>query len=115
DGDGFVDLNDPDCNCFGIEIDSIRSLFPNPSFEDTVCCPAGLTRMHCASSWIQASIATSDYFNTCGTTSISHIFFPPPFPLPGGGSGYVGFYNFNDSVFRAPPTYLYQEYVGACL
>lgn len=104
DGDGLIDMNDSDCRCAGIGVmTGVTSLIPNPSFEDTLCCPTTFTQLDCSVSWIQASEATSDYFNTCGFTSISG--FTPSFPLPGNGSGYAGFYNFPG----------YQEMIGACL
>lgn len=30
------------------------------------CCPTSFSQVNCATSWIQASSATSDYLNTCG-------------------------------------------------
>ncbi|MEO0470298.1 MAG: gliding motility-associated C-terminal domain-containing protein [Bacteroidota bacterium] len=105
DADGLIDLNDPDCVCTGVVSSSPSSLIPNPSFETTNCCPTALSQMSCATTWIQASAATSDYYNTCG-------FVPPPnFPLPPApipdGNGYVGFIDANG--------FGYKEYVGACL
>ena len=102
DGDGLIDLNDDDCDCGGFV--PVESLIPNHSFEDHTCCPWTFSQLDCADTWVQASDATSDYFNTCGITS---IFADPEFPLPGGGEGYVGFY--------AHAVYGYDEYIGACL
>ncbi|PHX82164.1 MAG: hypothetical protein CK539_06000, partial [Flavobacteriales bacterium] len=100
DNDGLVDLNDlVDCNCAS----SVPSLIPNPSFELMNCCPTSFSQMNCATSWIQASSATSDYLNTCGYV------FPAciaaglvPFP---NGNGILG------CIFSPG----WQEYVGACL
>ena len=107
DGDTFVDLNDGECDCVGLGLDTISSLIPNPSFEDYVCCPTGPAQLNCAEFWIQASSATSDYFNTCGgfINKVGHT--PPMFPLPGaaGGAGYGGFYDVEG----------WKEYIGACL
>lgn len=103
DNDGLIDLNDPDCNCLGI-LDVVTSLIPNPSFEDTICCPTSFTQLDCAFSWVQASNATSDYFNLCGYTDLGY---PPPLPLPENGSGYAGFYNYEG--------YNYREMIGVCL
>ena len=61
DGDGLVDLNDPDCQCF-----SAINNIPNPSFEAHTACPSLLSQMNRVNNWIQASSSTSDYFNTCG-------------------------------------------------
>ena len=100
DNDGLVDLNDlVDCNCAS----SVPSLIPNPSFELMNCCPTSFSQVNCATSWIQASSATSDYLNTCGYV------FPAciaaglvPFP---NGNGILG------CIFSPG----WQEYVGACL
>ena len=105
DHDGLIDLQDiVDCHC---NSESITSLIPNSSFEDTLCCPTGFSQMRCAKDWIQASASTSDYFNVCGFT---HIYSkPPPFAL--GGDGYVGYYD----IDVRPSSLVYKEYVGTCL
>jgi gliding motility-associated-like protein len=111
DGDGLIDLNDTtDCFCNGIRdvIFSPSSLIPNPSFEDTLCCPQGLAQLNCAADWIQASSATSDYFHTCGYPFNDERGRPPQ-PLP-AGEGYVGFLDIQ-GIFGLT----YKEYVGACL
>ncbi len=107
DGDGLIDLNDSlDCNCTFFNPPLPPSLIPNPSFEDTVCCPFISSQLHCAVSWIQASNATSDYFNLCDYSSLGGNHVVPQQPLPGNGNAYVGFFiNSNN----------YKEYVGACL
>ena len=38
DGDGLVDLNDPDCTCYNTAQDSVLG-----DFEDMTCCPAAFT------------------------------------------------------------------------
>ena len=100
DGDGLIDLNDEDCECSGYGVE-LESLIPNPSFEETDCCPYAGGQLTCASTWIQASIPTTDYYNTCGA-----YFGAADFPLPGGGYGYVGF------ISNTP---YWSEHVGACL
>lgn len=103
DGDGLIDLNDPDCECTNL-ID--LSLIPNPSFEDTLCCPDAEAMLSCANNWVQASGATSDYYNSCGLAEFPFIgAVPPEFPLPGGGEGFIGLYNFLAA---------YREYAGTC-
>ncbi|MDR6966153.1 gliding motility-associated-like protein [Flavobacterium arsenatis] len=69
DGDGLIDLNDPECVCGGNTI--IPSIIPNPSFEFYTTCPtmeseAELSQLDYAIPWIQSTNATSDYFNNCG-------------------------------------------------
>ena len=103
---GLVDLYDTtDCRCEIATPDTvITSLIPNPSFEARTCCPSTLSQLTCANNWIQASNATSDYFNTCGVTGIG-TFQRPALPLPGGGAGYVGFYS----------SLNWEENIGTCL
>ena len=102
DNDGLIDLNDTtDCSCS--LFDTIPAiLIPNASFEDTLCCPDGSAQLNCAENWIQASDATSDYFNLCDYTTIVN---PPNYPIPGNGSGYAGIISDTD----------YSEYIGTCL
>jgi gliding motility-associated-like protein len=106
DGDGLIDLNDPDCDC--PEVKPI-SLIPNPSFEENSCCPSNRSQLHCADTWIQASEATTDYLHTCGWMGWNHL--PPPLPFP-DGDACIGFRNgrFNNIVQPG-----WKEYTGACL
>lgn len=105
DGDGFVDLNDDECDCEGFG-GVIESLIPNPSFEDMDCCPTFHSQLDCATTWLQASGATSDYYNTCGYTAImgEGVTGADLTDLP-DGEGWVGYWT--------NPGYL--EYIGACL
>jgi len=64
DMDGLIDLNDPDGNCLSA---APISLIPNPSFEDKSCCPNSNSMLEC-DTWIQASVATTDYMHSCGCT-----------------------------------------------
>ncbi len=108
DNDGLIDLNDTlDCDC-AYTYNEAFSLIPNPSFEDTLCCPTTFSEMNCAQDWIQASDATSDYINNCSPPL--PIFNPPDLPLPNNGSGYVGFISASNALGD-----YYNEYVGTCL
>ncbi len=106
DGDGKIDLNDPDCDC--PEVKPI-SLIPNPSFEKMNCCPTNRSQLNCSETWIQASEATTDYLHTCGWMGWDHM--PPPLPFP-DGMACVGYRNgrFNNVVQPG-----WKEYTGACL
>jgi hypothetical protein len=85
DGDGLIDLNDPDCSC----ADDITQLFiANPSFEELDCCPSNGAAVHCASGWVQASDRSTDFLHTCGWNGWAE--FPPPLPYP-DGVGAIGF------------------------
>jgi len=108
DGDGLVDLNDDDCTC---ELIEPISYIPNPSFEETDCCPNNRGQLGCATGWIQASEATTDFINTCDYLGWPE--FPPPLPFP-DGQGIMGFRD--GRITRdgsAAPNW--KEYAGACL
>ncbi|MDD5151684.1 MAG: hypothetical protein PHC28_14605, partial [Flavobacterium sp.] len=96
DGDGKIDLNDSDCIC---NKTAVSSIIPNPSFETHNSCPNGISQLNMATPWEQASIPTTDYFNTCGYVNNADM---TPFP---DGNGAVG-------AFFAEN---WQEYLGACL
>ncbi|RYZ51705.1 MAG: hypothetical protein EOP49_11120, partial [Sphingobacteriales bacterium] len=85
DNDGKIDLNDVDCLC-GMQ--SIPSIIPNPSFETFTECPSSFSQLYSATPWVQATDATTDYFNTCGYM-LPAIVGTPLTTLP-DGNGYVG-------------------------
>ncbi|MXN92326.1 T9SS type B sorting domain-containing protein [Flavobacterium sp. Sd200] len=102
DGDGYTDLNDPDCIC---NQPQVASLLPNHSFEGYTACPDYLSQMHLAAPWVQATVgntssATTDYFNTCGYLGASASVVPFP-----AGNGIAGIIVENG----------YKEYFGTCL
>ncbi len=109
DGNGLIDLNDPACDCGGS-----TSLIPNPSFEDNSCCPTECSGdgsifqnqdflSDCADIWIQASDASSDYFNTCDYTGTSQL----PFPDGNSAAGFI--------IYEENTAGTYLEYLGATL
>jgi gliding motility-associated-like protein len=105
DGDGHIDLNDEECICGSI-YGEIMSLIPNPSFEEMDCCPFTYGQLDCATDWVQASDASSDYYNTCDFTAIldAGVTSADITDIP-DGNGWVGYFTLNG----------YQEYIGACL
>ncbi|MEO1258825.1 MAG: gliding motility-associated C-terminal domain-containing protein [Bacteroidota bacterium] len=105
DMDGLIDLNDPDCDCPEFEA---LSLIPNPSFEDTLCCPQSAAELNCAAAWIQASEPTTDFVHSCGWYGWA----PPPAPFP-DGEGCIGFRNGRPNATSGQPEW--KEYCGACL
>lgn len=108
DNDALIDLNDDDCFC---KVVDAKSLIPNPSFEELDCCPDDRSQLNCASSWIQASRATTDFVHQCGWQGWPQ--FPPPLPFP-DGEGVLGF---RDGRVRSTnnPEPNWKEYAGACL
>jgi len=105
DGDGFIDINDEDCEC---PLIVSSSLIPNPSFEEQTSCPTNEAQLNRAVSWIQASAATTDYMHTCGLLSHPVIQGTVPLPMP-DGEGCIGFRNGRG----ANPNF--KEYTGTCL
>lgn len=108
DKDGFIDLNDSECDC---SIIKPVSYIPNPSFEDKECCPTNRSQLNCATTWIQASEPTTDYINTCGWMGWPE--FPVPQPIP-DGNGLVGFRDgraMQGGIYEGS----WKEYAGACL
>ena len=108
DGDGLIDLNDPDCTC---EILNPESLIPNPSFEESTCCPTERSMLNCAVGWIQASEPTTDLIHPCGWTGWNDHRPPTPFP---DGEAIMGFAN-GRVTNQQPAEYNWKEYAGACL
>jgi len=100
DGDGLIDLNDSDCVCSTST--TIPSLIPNPSFELYNGCPDGFSQLYHAQNWIQATDATSDYFN-CG--------YQFPAFAPAGLSTYPD----GNGIVGALYLQNWKEYVGATL
>jgi gliding motility-associated-like protein len=104
DGDGLVDLNDPECECTGIYLFTDQTdKVPNANLDDMDCCPSNFSEMNCASFWQQGNTATTDYMNTCGwVLPAANDLGLVPFP---SGSGAVGM------VFSQS----WSEYLSGCL
>ncbi len=105
-GNGLIDLNDPECDCQGISSFLTTSIIPNPSFETRTCCPSNFGDMDCVVTWTQGSAgAALDYIHQCGLMADDFLRPPLPFPDGEGCIGYVA--NLQNVEF--------QEYVAACL
>lgn len=102
DGDGRIDLNDSECLC---STSSISSIIPNPSFETYTNCPGGYSQLYVATPWIQATQATSDYFNKCGFVLPALNSYPTLNTSYPNGDGIVG------AVFAGN----WKEYLGTTL
>lgn len=104
DADGLIDLNDVvDCVCGAGTSTLVPSLIPNPSFETIAYCPTSFSQLNGAASWVQATDATSDYFNTCGYV-FPALTGTPLLPFP-AGNGAAGTLFLQD----------WKEYLGTCL
>lgn len=115
DADGLIDLNDDECECEPLVLDSVISLIPNSSFEQYDCLPFTYSQMDCATNWIQASGATSDYFHLDGFYNGAYAGIPTvPMPIP-DGDGFVGFADAAYFGYYYPGSLPYKEYIGACL
>jgi hypothetical protein len=97
--DGFIDLNDPLCNC---SISQTQSIIPNHSFENYSSLPTYFSQLNLATPWQQATNATTDYYNTAGylVTGLSALLVPFP-----DGAGVVGTFYENN----------WKEYLGSSL
>jgi gliding motility-associated-like protein len=103
DGDGLIDLHDTlDCPCTQVGPSALPSLLPNPSFEEFVNCPPLGSLISTAVGWSDVTLASTDYFNTCGSTFEAGPAGLLPFP---DGEGVIG--------MALLPTFV--EYVGGCL
>jgi hypothetical protein len=113
DGDGKIDLNDPECFC--VTNPSDYSILPNSSFELHNCCPADYSQTECLDVWFRAGVGTTDYLNECGeiiyygVSPLTAEIFPLlpslnllPYPNGDGVVGTVAFNGFN-------------EYLATCL
>ena len=103
DGDGLIDLNDPDCAC------DFTDFILNASFEDTLCCPNQFSLLACANNWVQASNGSSDYYHTCADILTASLLPNPPTTMEQGNNGFAGFLNGFVVDNR------YKEYIGTCV
>ncbi|MCF8239447.1 MAG: hypothetical protein K9I85_14895 [Saprospiraceae bacterium] len=104
DGDGLVDIYDPDCECVGVNTYmDLTSYIPNPNLESKSCCPMGVSEMNCVDTWEPGTNATTDYNHTCGFVMPAVVDAGlVPFP---SGDGSLGCYIYEG----------YREYAGVCL
>src|SRR5947208_1800729 len=77
-----------------------QNLVPNPSFEDTVHCPATSLQnfIDLSSSWYSAR-ASPNYFNSCVSDSIGLWDVPRNgfgYQLPATGNAYSGLYTYGN-------------------
>ena len=106
DGDLDIDLQDSECTCSG-GTSSITA-----DFEEFTCCPDNITfapgsGYNCVSGeWDFASLATTDYYNTCDFLGGNGIVPMIPLPIP-SGDGAIGFATRQSDA--------YNEGIASCL
>ena len=91
DADGLVDIQDPDCACFGFPVNpvDVTDKVPNPGFEEMDCCPDWLSQVtECLAGWVEPTLATPDYQNTCDFV-MDAVYTAGLYPFP-SGEGVVG-------------------------
>lgn len=81
-----------------------QNLVPNGDFEYYHSCPNGLSQIDSCVGWGMWSLATSDYFNTCGSNrgKLPNIFFG--YQQAASGNGFAGVYTHSSST-------PYKEYI----
>ncbi|MBP7273956.1 MAG: gliding motility-associated C-terminal domain-containing protein [Saprospiraceae bacterium] len=98
DGDGLIDLNDPDCAICGTS-----QYILDPTFSDTLCCPNNAGQISCLRHWIDPSNFTSDFFHPCWDAP-----YPLHYPPLLDGSGFIG-YSFSSNISISA-----SDYIGTC-
>ena len=87
-----------------------QNLVPNPSFEDTISCPAGPGQIYKTQNWVTCG-NSSDYFNSCSDNNTSGVGVPLNllgFQNAFTGNAYCGLWTYSDASF-------YREFIGTYL
>lgn len=119
DGDGLIDLRDPDCSC---HVTVAGNLLQNGTFESFTHCPtyiydndSGIIKTWRFGTYTNLSEAI--YYHNFGCTSDSNLvmtYIPPALPLPSGKA----FVSIQQSVYRKPDfkeTDIAKTYISQCL
>jgi gliding motility-associated-like protein len=117
DGDGLIDLQDPDCQC---HFTVTNNLLQNGSFELYDHCPVVYTydsNYNVASFWqLGTHIIEADYYHNLGCSYDSGqvmLHMPPKIPLP-DGAGFISILN-RVYIDPIPENQTEKSYVGQCL
>lgn len=118
DGDGLIDLRDPDCQCHW---KAAQNLLQNPSFESFRRCPVepyGYSNNYDATYYWQYGVETNGevYFHhtlSCPQDSLQFMYAQPPqLPLP-DGKAFISILQDNSSV--SAENTVRKAYVAQCL
>ncbi|PZE15586.1 hypothetical protein DNU06_17315, partial [Putridiphycobacter roseus] len=125
DGDGLIDLYDPDCQCGAGLNAQPSSAIPNPNFDNSSCCPvphpwpANTNQLGCLDDWTSAQTSLNgwalNYLNSCdscGNYNNSLTYNNPPQECSlTVGNGFVQMeFNKNNN-----PSWVYNSGIYACL
>jgi hypothetical protein len=94
-----------------LKINAQVNLVPNPSFEDTINCPTGISQLYNCAQWLNPNFAGPDYFNSCANYS-TFVSVPENsfgYQTPVSGNAYVGLLLYQRSTSGGP--YDYREYI----
>ena len=120
DGDGLIDLQDPDCNC---HLQIKGNLLQNGSFESFKNCPTNYTYTNdynIINSW-QYGTYTNGYeaeyyhnFSCSYDSAMVMNYIPPALPLP-DGKAFVSIRQYVNSSTAVKETDIAKVYIGQCL
>lgn len=100
DNDGFVDINDQDCDCF-----EIHNLVPNGDFELYLGIPFGPEKVNYATGWLRCC-TENGYLNANASYNHQEGYHTSEivFPYPSGNGMVSAFYNFIEMpIVQVPP------------
>ncbi len=107
DGDGLIDIQDPDCICEGLHPWETLDILANPMFNEQLCCPPSFSQMACLKDWFQGTNATTDYMDTCGFVMPAVIAAGlVPFPSNPGAVGMIISNKWSEYVATCPSSTL---------
>ncbi|MFY0482167.1 T9SS type B sorting domain-containing protein [Flavobacterium sp. PLA-1-15] len=73
-GNGLIDLRDPECACTPAPK---KSLVPNFDFEEYSSCPNMMGQFYKVAPWMQGTMGTPSYYNKCGFVLPDLDMYPP--------------------------------------
>lgn len=81
-----------------------QNLIPNPSFEDSHCCPSTYSMFYCIQGWAAPTKGTTDYYSSCELKHYTPIVRTPTnffgHQEPVDGIAYIGLYTYYHTDYR---------------
>lgn len=120
DGDGLIDLQDPDCHCGAGLNARFNNAIPNPGFDQSSCCPqTWWDHLNCVDNWTTDSTGINsswglNYISACNgcTYYNSTAYIVPPNCGQGGNNGFLGMAFWNN---WANTTWNWNNHANVCL